>query len=69
MTPPAVITMPLSSFENMRFELACRLKELLDQVRDILEDLNDIKTIVSSSDTSESFPPSQFDPFKTFGKY
>jgi hypothetical protein len=70
MNEPTIITMPLSTVENMTFELACRFQDLFDQIEEIFEELEDIK----KSLTHHRLPRPRrkrnlFDPFQTFGKY
>ena len=66
-TEPAVIKLPLSSYENMRMELAWRDTHLFDQYWEIREILEELKYKLLFDDFSVTTPP--FDPLKTFGKY
>ena len=63
---PHVITLPLSTLENMLCELNGRFDELSDMVQDILSDLFDLKLFLlpTSSPANDIF-----DPLRTVGKY
>jgi hypothetical protein len=67
LTEPAVITLPLSSYENMQMELDWRNTDLLDQNRKIRDILVEFKYKLLLDDFAVTIPP--FDPLKTFGKY
>ena len=64
---PAVIELPLSSYENMRMELAWRSDHLKIQFKEIYEVLERIKEKFLLDDFQEIAP--LFDPLKTIGKY
>ena len=64
---PAVIELPLSSYENMRMELAWRSDHLKIQFEDIYDVLEKIKEKFLLDDFQEIAP--LFDPLKTIGKY
>jgi hypothetical protein len=64
---PAVIKLPLSSYENMQMELAWRNTQLLDQYWEIRDILERLKNKLQNDDFSVTTPP--FDPLKTIGKY
>ena len=63
----AVIELPLSSYENMRMELAWRSDHLKIQFEEIYEVLERIKEKFLLDDFQEIAP--LFDPLKTIGKY
>lgn len=63
MTPPAVISMPLSTLDNMQMELEWRILDLLDQIWEIREYLEDIREVLEY-DPSPA-PPHEFDPLQT----
>jgi hypothetical protein len=62
--------MPLSSFENMKMELAWRFQDLFIQFWEMDDALKDLKVIFSTYnlDDSHNLPP-PFDPLRTVGKY
>jgi len=64
MEPPAVISLPLSTFENMTMEMNWRFQDLVTGIWEIQDDLKDyLKTLnVNNS-------PKPFDPLQTVGKY
>ena len=64
---PAVIELPLSSYENMRMELAWRSDHLKIQFEEIYDVLEKIKEKFRLDDFQEITP--LFDPLKTIGKY
>ena len=64
---PAVIELPLSSYENMRTELAWRSDHLKIQFEEIYDVLERIKEKFLLNDFQEIAP--LFDPLKTIGKY
>ena len=64
---PAVIELPLSSYENMQTELAWRGDHLKIQFEEIYDALERIKEKFLLDDFQEIAP--LFDPFKTIGKY
>ena len=64
---PAVIELPLSSYENMRMELAWRSDHLKIQFEEIYDVLERIKEKFLLDDFQEIAP--LFDPLKTIGKY
>ena len=64
---PAMIELPLSSYENMRMELAWRGDHLKIQFEEIYDALERIKEKFLLDDSQESAP--LFDPLKTIGKY
>lgn len=66
MNPPAVISMPLSSIENMRMELEWRFMDLLEQYWEIREILEDFRYKLRFDEFAEPIP---FDPLRTIGKY
>ena len=63
---PAVIELPLSSYENMQMELAWRSDHLKIQFEEIYEVLERIKEKFLLDDFQEIAP--LFDPLKTIGK-
>ena len=64
---PAVIELPLSSYENMQMELAWRSDHLKIQFEEIYEVLERIKEKFLLDEFQEIAP--LFDPLKTIGKY
>ena len=62
---PHVITLPLSTLENMKCELHGRFDDLFDRLDDILWDLYDLKVAL----TFPSYPSEVFNPLQTVGKY
>ena len=64
---PAVIKLPLSSYENMQMELAWRGDDLKIQFKEIYDALERIKEKFLFDDFQEIAP--LFDPLKTIGKY
>ena len=64
---PAVIELPLSSYENMQMELAWRSDHLKIQFEEIYDVLERIKEKFLLDDFQEIAPT--FDPLKTIGKY
>ena len=64
---PAVIELPLSSYENMRMELAWRSDHLKIKFEEIYDVLERIKEKFLLNDFQEIAP--LFDPLKTIGKY
>ena len=64
---PAVIELPLSSYENMRMELAWRSDHLKIQFEEIYDVLERIKEKFLLDDFQEIAP--LFNPLKTIGKY
>ena len=64
---PAVIELPLSSYENMRMELAWRSDHLRTQFEEIYDILGKIKEKFKLDDFQNT--TSLFDPLKTIGKY
>jgi hypothetical protein len=68
MSTPAVITLPLSTFENMKMEFDWRITDLLDQYWEIREILEDLKYRLQHDDFSET-TTLPFDPLRTIGKY
>ena len=64
---PAVIELPLSSYENMRMELAWRSDHLKIQFEEIYDVLERIKEKFLLNDFQKIAP--LFDPLKTIGKY
>jgi len=67
MDAPAVITLPLSTFEGMTMELAWRIQDLVDQIWTICDELKEIKAKLAV-DTHPK-PTPIFDPLQTIGKY
>lgn len=67
MEEPAIIVLPLSSYENMAMELAWRDNYMTELIEGIYQDLNGIKTKLDNDDFPIS--PNPFDPLRTFGKY
>ena len=67
LTEPAVITLPLSSYENMKMELAWRSEHLKTQFEEVHDTLKNLKERFLLDDFQETTPP--FDPFKTIRKY
>lgn len=63
MTPPAVISMPLSTLDNMQMELEWRILDLLNQIWEIREYLEDIREVLKY-DPSPA-PPREFNPLQT----
>jgi hypothetical protein len=51
----------------MRMELAWRFSDLLDQIREIQDDLMDKREELTTNHSPS--PPHKFDPLKTIGKY
>ena len=66
-TEPAVITLLLSSYENMKTELAWRSEHLKTQFKEVYDTLKRLKEKFLLDDFQEITPP--FDPFKAIGKY
>ena len=66
-TEPAVIALPLSSYKNMKTELAWRSEHLKTQFKEVYDTLKRLKEKLLLNDYQETTPP--FDPFKTIGKY
>ena len=64
---PAVIELPLSSYENMWMELAWRSDHLKTQFKEIYDILEKIKEKFRLDDFQNITP--LFDPLKTIGKY
>jgi hypothetical protein len=67
MNAPAVIKLPLSTYENMIMELAWRHEDLINQVQKIRTDLSFIKAALNPEEPPQ--PTSDFDPLRTIGKY
>jgi hypothetical protein len=67
MNPPAVIKLPLSTFENMTMELAWRIDEIHEHFRDFHTEMYRLKALFTNFDFST--PLDAFDPFQTIGKY
>ena len=66
-TEPAVITLPLSSYENMKTELAWRSKHLKTQFKEVYDTLERLKEMLLLDNLQKTVPP--FDHLKTIGKY
>ena len=64
MTEPAFFSIPLSSLENMKMELAWRFADLFDQYWSIRENLEDIKLKLLLDDFLEPSISPIFDPFE-----
>jgi len=67
MNTPAIIELPLSTYENMRMELAWRHEDLIRQIQKIRTDLSYIRAALNPDQ-----PPNisyHSDPLRTFGKY
>ena len=67
MDAPAVISLPISTLENMTMELAWRFEDLEDQIWAILDELKTIKAEIT--DNVQQKPIPTFDPLLTIGKY
>jgi hypothetical protein len=64
MSEPAVISIPLSSVDNMKMEEAWRFTELFDQYWSIREDLEILKHRLQFDDFSEPNSLPLFDPYR-----
>ena len=67
MDAPAVISLPISTLENMTMELAWRFEDLEDQIWAIFDELKAIKAEFTNDVRQK--PISAFDPLLTIGKY
>ena len=67
MNAPAVIALPLSSYENMKMELAWRHENLIKQIRKIRTNLKDIRIALKPNQSPKT--TNHFDPLRTIGKY
>jgi len=64
MEPPAVISLPLSTFENMTMEMNWRFQEIINGIWEKQDDLKDYLRTLNVDDS-----PKPFDPLRTIGKY
>lgn len=64
MEPPTVISLPLSTFENMTMEMNWRFQDLVQGIWEIQDDLKDYLKTLKGDDSAKPF-----DPLRTIGKY
>ena len=67
MDAPAVISLPISTLENMTMELAWRFEDLENQMEAIIDELKAIKAEFTNDVRQKPVPT--FDPLQTVGKY
>ena len=67
MDAPAVISLPISTLENMTVELAWRFEDLENQIWAIFDELKAIKAEFTNDVRQKPIPA--FDPLLTIGKY
>ena len=67
MNPPAIIKLPLSTFENMAMEFAWRINDIHDQFKEFYMEMYHFKVLFAKFNFSTF--PHVFDPLQTIGKY
>ena len=67
MNPPAIIKLPLSTFENMAMEFAWRIDDIRDQFKEFYMEMYYFEVLFAKFDYSTS--SYVFNPLQTIGKY